>query len=88
MQDALFAVEELIDVPVEPNPCVLLYGPGPEGARCKQCMRLLRYGRSGKRWNKCPLRRKSTDITKLGAASTDHRVNWKACSQFIEEPIY
>lgn len=88
MQDTLFAITELIDVPVEPNPCVLLYGPGPEGARCKSCMRLLRYGRQGKRWYKCPLRRSSVNHVRLGAASTDQRVNWKACSQFIEESIY
>lgn len=54
------------------NPCVKVYGPGPEGARCKTCALLVRNGR----YAKCRLRRISH------GAATDHRVYHPACGKY------
>lgn len=64
----------------EPNPCVRLWGPGPEGAKCKTCVHL--FGRRyGKTYYKCDLRRDSA------CAATDHRVGWRACGKYEELPL-
>ena len=59
----------------EPNPCVRTYGPGPEGARCKTCLKLgaKAFART---YYKCELR------PDTGGPGTDHRVNWKACAKY------
>jgi hypothetical protein len=62
----------------EPNPCVRLWGPGPEGKKCKTCD-LLHCRQYGKRYYKCGLRRDSA------CAATDHRVGWAACAKYEEE---
>jgi hypothetical protein len=59
------------------NPCIAVYGPGPDGQSCKGCIHL-RYPilRSGAKYWKCDLRR----VTH-GRAS-DHRVSWPACGRY------
>lgn len=63
--------------PTNPNPCLSLYGVGPDGVTCKGCVHL-RYRplRSGKRYWKCDLRK----LTE--SASSDHRVSWQACGRY------
>jgi hypothetical protein len=62
-----------------PNPCVRLYGYGPEGARCKDC-KLLQHFRQAASWYKCSLRHGKQGG--LGGPATDHRVNWSACARY------
>ncbi|MFO1487974.1 MAG: hypothetical protein U1F65_05815 [Verrucomicrobiota bacterium] len=64
----------------EPNPCVMLYGPGPTTARCKHCQMFLRVTK-GKTYFKCALRRISN------SEATDHRANWPTCSKFIRASL-
>lgn len=82
-------MEELFHIPEtkgNPNPCILLYGLGPEGAKCKSCVLLLhRVGANGRRWYKCALRRASFDRRYMGASSTDHRLKWDACGRYERE---
>jgi hypothetical protein len=62
----------------EPNPCVQLWGPGPDKATCKTCGHLAvrSYGR---RYYKCDLRKMTA------CAATDHRVRWRACGKYVGE---
>lgn len=65
----------------DPNPCVRIFGFGPEGVTCKLCDALYYHQRS-KRYYKCRFRSFS-----FGPA-TDHRVRWNACGVYrrkIEE---
>jgi len=57
------------------NPVAELYGPGPEGAKCKHCKLLIakEYARI---YFKCKLRNNTNGPT------TDHRANWPACGRF------
>jgi hypothetical protein len=57
------------------NPCLQVFGPGPEGAKCKTCVHL-RYHETARRYYKCDQRA----ITR--GAATDHKVNWPACGKF------
>ena len=57
------------------NPCVKLYGPGPDGMRCKECKLLFRHTMS-KTYFKCDLR----GFTR--GEGTDHKANWPACGRF------
>lgn len=57
------------------NPVLKVFGPGPEGERCKNCKHL--FDRSfNKTYYKCKLRNNNT------SPKTDHRVNWPACGKF------
>jgi hypothetical protein len=69
--------------PLNPNPCVNLYGPGPAGAVCGDCQHLIRYHQSA-RWNKCEFRRGARGGE--GGPATDHRVRWQACARFVVVP--
>ncbi|RYC70694.1 hypothetical protein [Spirosoma sordidisoli] len=60
------------------NPCIKVFGPGPEGAKCKTCA-LLRYVEYSKRYYKCAKRGVSSSVT------TDHLINWPACGQYQAE---
>lgn len=62
----------------EPNPCVRVYGDGPEGVKCKTCKHLACNPFHGRRYYKCAYRRVSA------CAATDHRVNWRACAKWEE----
>jgi len=57
------------------NPCVRLFGPGPEGAICKSC-RHLRSHWTARRFYKCELR------TFSHGPATDHKVSWPACGRY------
>lgn len=59
------------------NPCIRLYGVGPEGVKCKTCKHLFAHT-MGKRWYKCDLR----NFTH--GPGSDHRVNWPACARYEE----
>lgn len=60
------------------NPCVLAYGPGPEGRICGDCVHLFARGDTAGTYYKCDLRRFSN------GPATDHRVRWAACAKFEE----
>lgn len=57
------------------NPCLALYGPGPEGTKCATCKHLAGLKYSHTYW-KCTLRKLSR------SAATDHRKNWPACAKY------
>ncbi|SGO61658.1 Uncharacterised protein [Mycobacterium tuberculosis] len=61
--------------PLEPNEMRRVFGPGPEGKRCKTCVHLLRK-QSGGTYLKCSLR------TITNGAGTDHRAGWKSCAKY------
>jgi len=60
------------------NPCIALYGAGPDGQTCKGCTHLrypLMRNPKAHHW-KCDLRKLSH------GAATDHRVTWQACTKY------
>jgi hypothetical protein len=59
------------------NPCIALYGYGPEGAICRDCThcRYRQDNPKAKHW-KCDLRKLTH------GAATDHRVGWPACGRY------
>lgn len=61
------------------NPCLRLYGEGPEGKRCGSCSHL-RANVLANTYYKCDLREIS------GGPLTDHRVRWPACGRYEEAP--
>lgn len=67
------------------NPCIDLYGPGPEGKQCKDCARLLCFAASSN-FYKCRLRK----VTH--GKATDHLLRYQACSRFQQRtgdiPLY
>lgn len=58
------------------NPCIALYGRGPEGAICGECVHLKRVRYHTRQYPKCGLR------TETHGAGTDHRVKWPTCGRF------
>ncbi len=75
-QAGLFALPAI--EPKRVNPLLRVYGPGPEGAICRDCV-YLRAHQQSKRWYKCVLRAP-------GGPATDHRVRWQACGRFEARP--
>ncbi len=75
-------VEVPPQVPQKPergiNPCLALYGPGPQGQTCKGCihLRYLTSANPNARHWKCDLRK----VTH--GAATDHKVRWPACGRY------
>jgi len=67
------------------NPCIALYGPGPEGKRCKDCLWIAGICKS-KTYYKCKLRENTH------GKATDHKLRWPACGRFEERskaiPLY
>ncbi len=59
------------------NPCLRVYGKGPEGKTCKRCQHLFAV-EHGHRYYKCDLRK----LTK--GPGSDHRVRWPACGRYEE----
>ena len=57
------------------NPCLLLYGAGPESTTCATCTHLHALHMGGT-YYKCDLRRLSR------SAATDHRMRWPACGKY------
>jgi hypothetical protein len=60
------------------NPCLLRYGPGPDGAQCTTCQHLFAkvYGHT---YYKCELRKNTH------GPATDHRQRWPACGKYAEK---
>jgi len=71
-------LQEIVGGDGKSNPCVRLYGPGPDGAKCKEC-RLLIVNQKSKRYFKCELRGFTN------GPATDHRANWPACGRFVQK---
>jgi len=67
-------------VKLKENPCVALYGSGPEGALCKGCHHLRNVDYHGKVYHKCELR-KATH-----GRATDHRPRWPVCARYEPDP--
>lgn len=59
------------------NPCIRMYGPGPENTICKKCVHLNRHAGGNKSFLKCTLRGKPTH-----GPATDHYANWPACANY------
>ncbi len=58
------------------NPCVRLYGRGPEGEICANCAHLYRHVMA-KVYLKCDLR------THTNGPGSDHKARWPACAKFV-----
>lgn len=59
------------------NPCLALYGNGPDGAICRYCVHCRYRAQSNRvRYWKCDLRKLTH------GAATDHRVGWPACGRY------
>lgn len=61
------------------NPCVRNFGPGPEGAKCGTCKRLV-FTQYTSKYYKCTERK----ITR--GLATDHKVGWDACAKYEKKP--
>lgn len=61
------------------NPCLTMFGPGPVGRRCKECLYLVKF-QQAVTYHKCEQRRGK--YTRWGSTGTDHLVNWPACARF------
>ncbi len=59
----------------EGNPCIALYGPGPDGATCKDCTQFVGICKA-RTYYKCQLR------TNTSGPATDHKRSWPACAKF------
>jgi hypothetical protein len=57
------------------NPCIAVFGAGPDGSKCKNCKQL-RSKAGSKTFYKCALR----SIT--NGPATDHKINWPGCAKF------
>ena len=68
------------------NPCVLLFGPGPDGKQCRDCAQLAGIAYS-KTVFKCRMRPNLTH-----GAKTDQRKTYPACAKFEQRtdeiPLY
>src|SRR4051812_7898721 len=60
------------------NPCLDVFGQGPDGATCKTCQHLEQHNGGSRNYYKCNLRPRS------GGPGTDHRLNWPACGKHEE----
>lgn len=59
------------------NPCIRVYGPGPEDTFCRTCARVS-VRRYSKNYFKCALREETR------GAGSDHRLSWPACGQYLK----
>lgn len=60
------------------NPCLRVYGSGPDGAICKLCRHLIAK-KFDKTYYKCALR------ANTNGPATDHRVRWPACGRYEKD---
>lgn len=58
------------------NPCLDVFGAGPDDARCTSCAHLELHNGGSQNYYKCNL----WPIT--GGPGTDHRLNWPACAKY------
>ncbi len=70
----------LIDSHPDGNPCVKVFGAGPDGSKCTTCTHLFRLLGNAKPYYKCDLR----PLT--GGPGSDHRKRWPACARYAEVP--
>lgn len=61
--------------PEAKNPCVRLFGRGPENTTCKTCAHLYR-NRKQKAYLKCDLR------VHTNGPGSDHKAGWPACAKY------
>lgn len=60
------------------NPCVAVFGTGPEGVQCKTCVHLRTTPTTQGKYYKC-------DLCKCTRGrATDHKVRWPACARYEE----
>ena len=78
MSQTEYWLAQMQSVKPEPNPCVRLFGKGPE-AKCKTCSHLIRRGGCAKTFLKCEFRRNTR------GSATDHKAGWNACIKYEEE---
>lgn len=69
-----------------PNPCVNLYGPGPDDKKCGNCTHVFGICNSNTHY-KCDLRKNTR------GAKTDQKLRWPACGKFEQRenkaiPLY
>ena len=62
------------------NPLVRIFGPGPEGTTCRDCVHLWRHGGHAGRYLKCDLR------SFTHGPGSDHRAGWRACAMYEASP--
>ena len=67
---------------ISDNPCVQLWGRGPDNERCATCAHLVKMSQA-KTWFKCDVR---SDLTH--SARTDQRVGWEACARWELNPDF
>jgi len=60
------------------NPCVIVFGAGPDGKQCGTCAHFVRGRHHDAVYFKCRLR----GLTH--GPGTDHRVRWPACVKYEE----
>lgn len=76
-QELFDGIRSIDPVEIEPNEMRRVYGPGPDGKRCKTCV-FLRRKRMGGTYLKCSLR------IETNGAATDHRAGWLTCAKYEE----
>ena len=66
---------------IKGNPCLALYGQGPEGKTCKGCKHLYYQGGVGVAGSylKCAMRKNTR------GPGTDHKASWPACGKYEVE---
>jgi hypothetical protein len=73
-------LERQAKTPEALNPCVRLFGRGPDGTICKTCRHLFSHRPGKKRFYKCDLRECTN------GPGSDHRVRWPACAKYELKP--
>jgi len=64
------------------NPCLAVYGQGPDGKQCRTCAFFLRLRYHDGLYFKCEKRGKPTH-----GPGTDHRARWPACGKYQEMQV-
>src|SRR4051812_48289431 len=84
---SLLSMEEPAPAPEHSvNPCIDMYGPGPESSICRGCVHLHGFQQSTTSY-KCAKRAWKTKGGKYPGTTYpggDHRVRWPACAKFEE----
>lgn len=83
---AIVVPQPTVEVPTNPNPCVVEFGLGPAGRKCEDCVHLKGFQQSAT-WYKCEKRQWKTKGGKYPGTiypGGDHRVRYQACALFEE----
>lgn len=73
---AMYTDSRLVNSRPTGNPCVAVFGLGPDGVTCKGCSHLQRRGGGSRTFLKCDLRPRTRGL------GTDHRAGWPACRHY------